>query len=326
MLIKSVVAILLFVSLGCASPKTLFEPIILAAEDVPFSLADKTPTKVPKRVGSEVEKFEVFSEDDSMAIFKTLCRGGKPARKVEHQLKYVLPFPPKGIPLSKANTFIESHQALMRAEVANFYYWLMFMGRSKHGEPLFMVSSLEESAVVAGLSRRTLKEVSNLRVEQLQHFPPVIIKTADDKLVMSVVDKKEYFGHIKDTNGRIVSGFYQPPAGFNGRIPLELFSIGRHFVILASKEERRPWKKVYQARSKGQIASLEDEGEIVPGEILSHDILLKSREDIWREYLVSNTDIRESNTDDGAIFAFNLKLNTEPMCRSGRPINDLKSN
>src|SRR5690606_10278166 len=139
------------------------------------------------------------------------------------------------------------------------------------------------------------------------------------RYVMSVVNPKKFFRQTRiEGSSRLVN---RPPQGLREAIPVELFAIGEHFVLAVDGGDYKVWRRVAERRLAGDL-TWEAGGVGAQDGPLRQSEILKNARKIWRSYLVSNTGIKETPTENGQVFAYRVSLNTEPLCRSGRLARD----
>lgn len=331
---------------GCTKDPIL-EPIIIEKKDVPFDLADKNPSIFRTTDSKPTLPPPPFSREEAEGIFKTLCRGGKPRKKVETKVVWVIPHVPAGMALDKALEYTKRHHLLMTQYIANFYELLMFnyhadrlAGRATastnskeppRGKPFLIVGAEGDDPMpfIEILKAGSVDPGSSQGLDPQYYsasYAPVLLRFPGSKkpqYAMSIVDPHTFFQttQLPGSNQKLEL----LPRGLKERVPLELFAIGEAYTLAVSKGERDAWHEVAQARNKGQIEVSLGKDSVSGGKVMPRSELLSLRKEIWRDYLVSNTSIKESTTDDGQVFAYTLRLTLEPMCRLGRLTTTLTS-
>lgn len=282
----------------------------------------------------------VFTAQDAKAILGTLCQGGKPSRGVTHNIEYVLPRPQAGVALDLANKAMVRDQQLMNQFVATFYERMTSqllndrifdrdlsrqdMGGRPHGHPQLLAPDSDNVKADVYVS-----QLKDLRSKEKGERIPIVIEFphGNSNWIMSHVQLPGFFRSVtfQDHTGRTSKYDDIPPEGLHEAVPLELLAISGHFTLVVSREEAARWASVAESRRIGRITvALPDAGQH-EGLIMAQSELLRDRRLIFSNYLVANTSIRQSATDDGQVFAFTLSLNTEPLCRAARPTDSLRS-
>lgn len=330
---------------ACSLSKGKLEPVILTPNEVEtLNLGSIRPIKGDRKgVGT------AFAEDEAKQIFQTLCRSGKPAKKVAHEITFVLPRSENGKSLDGATKASEDHQVFMQVFVANFYAMLAFNDnaldrlagfdwrsgdrkRPAKGFPLFLVADQDSSAVAESLRSHHTKTLTQYsKPSDVKMFSssisPVLIRVPGGRpeWLMSVITPGSFFKKETNANGRS-TGVLLPPSGTVERVPMELLALTEHYTLIAPSAEADGWKEIAEQRNNGGIVAnpeaflSKDRSGVLP-----QSVLLKDRQKIWRNYFISNTSIRQSVNRDGDV-AFSLALNTESLCSLGRPTSDLRSN
>jgi hypothetical protein len=305
----------------------------------------------------------IFTESQARDAYKYLCKGGKPVRKINHQFQFVVPKVPVGITLTEAKKINASMLRLMHAQVASFYRLLAFGGADERVQGLRVHDSVIKNprpfpyymVKASGNAKETLNSLksmtANLKDDPAAHpdgndpvlemmeannstFTPILVEIPGKKSerFASFVDVSLFGNPGRDKLDHL--NFVTPPPGFTEVLPFELWAIREHFVLAVSGAELESWSRVASARFRGNVdQSLEStdpkQGSPLPTEDLLSDMTENRNNNvtqtIFARYLVSNTSIKEGTTDDGQIFTYDLALNTEPLCRLGRPAQDLLS-
>ena len=285
-----------------------------------------------------------FTSDQARQAFKYLCKGGKPRREVSHQFNFVIPKPPAGLPLSKAGEISETYQKWTNAYVASFYRLLSFGRADERMQkpvnymrfsnipgpfPFLMVSSdLTSTEFFARLKENRITEPrigeeDKIEVMMKGFETPVVpvlfrVGSKNRKYIATFLPASD-FGDPADNE------VVNPLQGFQEIFPYELWSIRENYLLSVSEEEKDSWFQIYRSRREGDINNSLNQIEQKFGNAIPHERLLEERNRIFAYYLVSNTSITQSSTDDGQIQAYKVSLNTEPLCRLGRPDVDFLS-
>lgn len=287
------------------------------------------------------------SKDQATAIRKALCSGAKPQRAVKSSIKFIMPTLPGGIATDEAEKIMQTYRLVMNRQVSMFFakHAFGFDGKRQLLSPtrpfgliglshpfLFLQSkdaSAKPLAILAGSSAGNAVRkagyqnmVTTYKGKKLGYddatglddceyqnciAPIMVIDQQTRAITMTMVDKT-----------------FSMPSEYQQATSVELRALQQYFTILVSPSTVKAWDEVAEARGYGVIeTSLPDKRD--EGAPLGASDLLKRHDGIWISYLVSNTKIVESATDDPNVFAFELTLNTEPFCRLGRPTDQLLS-
>jgi hypothetical protein len=291
-----------------------------------------------------------FTEAQAKDAYKYLCKGGKPVKKIDHQFRYVLPKVPVGVTLADAKRVNASILTLMRAHVASFYRLLAFgraderiqrvrVGpsstadmRSRGPFPYYLIKK-------AGTSKETVESLKSLsanpnedKVTRQEDPVLIMMKGIESNLTPILIEiagkKPEYLASVIDIGmfGKLgITEFAAPPSSFTEAMPYELWAIREHFLLAVSSAEIDSWSLVAGKRTEGNLDPSLEAGDPKQGSPLPHDKLISDRKKIFSNYLVANTSIDEGTTNDGQVFTFAVALNTEPLCRLGRPAQEFLS-
>ena len=347
---------------GCVTKSTV-APVIVGQKDFDqLEVQDKSPSTLFKKKDSpKPGEQPLFTEAEATKTFKLLCHGGKPKRKVEHKVTFVLPKIPAGMPLDQAQKLTVKYQTMMRAEVANFYRLLAFghyqerlqnfninPGHDQFTVPGYpylllptddqrkgksLIEDLESEGVLGNalptLGLAGMDPVGGVLADDRPKVYPLLVQNDEKRrpYVMSFAGPKFYgerFAKVTTSDSRdLEKGM--TPAGFTEVVPFELLAIREHYVIAISRAESEAWDKIAAKRRNGLLDAQLSQDRAIGGVVLPHSKLLNSKDQIFTDFLIANTKIVESATEDGQVFEYQVSLNTEPLCRAGRPSSALLS-
>jgi len=342
---------------SCATPRQEIGAMVIPKKDF-----EKLAVTIENHEHNSGNKSQpLFSESNATDAFKFLCKGGKPRKKVSHQFSFVNPKPKAGMALDDAKDTAEKIHLLRRALVANFYRLLTFGRYSERARmdidssqggsqvprfPVINLASVDTSKIAteqkrnsvtfegAGVTREPDGGLSGDEVGSMiegfrPRFAPQIFVGPKSKLLMTFVDTRSFF---KDEIQRVESlpvqttGIIVPGGDMIEVIPFELLAIRQWYALVVTENEASAWASVAKSRMSGLTnKDLPDDLER-GGKPLPQSDLLSQVDDIFANFLVANTAIRESTTADGQVFSYALSLNTEPLCRLGRLRTSLESN
>ena len=307
---------------------------------------DPSLSKVREQPRSPGDNGTYLSAQEASSILAGLCQGRKPRSKVEHQVQYIIPPPEKGLPTDQVAEALNEARAKMRILMWGFYSsiytasgadWLLARNQNP---PVFVLkeegaagakqdpkaidilaNKLSNSGYYRGnglIPNRELPEAPSQRRNFVVVYRPMTVP----KWQATLVNSARFFETNRDVNGKVEDRF--PPKGYRDVGMLEFEALRGHYLLAVGEDEYELWTSTAVQKAVQKVPSrLRQVDTSKPP--LPPTILLKDQAEVFAGFLAFNTSVLESATEDPYLFAFTVRLNTEPLCRLARPIADFKS-
>lgn len=301
---------------------------------------DRTPLHVVRSYHTPLHKelSNLIKNNDPMRadprkVFNLYCSKGKPQRAIRTPIRVVLPRAPKGVAIDQAAELREKIYLTFRDMAKSFYapatYEKAVRAQSNETKNIQFYGLRSASASEFINDAKELRLSKNLPVTYLHiHGSPTIylamvslpsftttnylgslpgmfqIKESKDQSPIyggiDVVFPKRLF---RDEDGKAIYPLY--PA-----LPFETEFFPMHFTMLIPDTTQ-------QQIFGGNRYFLKSDGSF------DFTSAISNRERLWQDFVVAQTSLKESQTDDPQIVDFEIELNLSAFCAYGRLISDL---
>ncbi|MBM4253386.1 MAG: hypothetical protein FJ146_15565 [Deltaproteobacteria bacterium] len=329
MLIKAIFAVLLIS--GCVSAPV---GIYLPAELGPLHEVRGYLTPLDKELIAITKNDDPLTTDPRK-VFSLYCNNGKPKRKLTTKIKAVLPKPPKGIVIDKAAEVREAIYRGFRDIVKSFYRWDSYADatskdRGDHLSPFYALTDTSADHFVKMAKDNRYNDDLQVSLLAIHGQPTLLLATSSVPTyktvtysgsqpgmfqVKTTTEKAQNHGAIdlvfpkrpwRDVEGKALFPLYPV-------IPFETMYFPRYFTMLIPEATQ-------QQLFDRQSYFLRDDGSF------NLSAAIQDRYKLWDDYIVAQTSLKESQTDDPQIIDFEVDLNLSAFCNYGRLIDDLVTN
>lgn len=304
-------------------------------------------------------------ENLGVKIQNAYCSDGSPRRSFDRKITLVLPQPPAGLPINRANEMIETIKQAARLKIKMLFmdrppeFEEALLGRQNVKRPPFVVSiPMKQEPVKSFFKRQRLNAKADLNAQGIiairdgseitMGWAPLSLTTLDSNFMG---DSFRMPGKIAGSDhahkqGQYVSLPKNPRLPLNTWLPhsyevLALFETAmwdseNQILIYTSWTDlevmRREFVLDVPENEQGSVFKVWPRGydsrsynRNVFGGNVEQSVMLKDQDQIWEHYLHEFTQVTEEATADPRTINFKVSLDLGWYCKYGRSVQSLKS-